>query len=200
MPGIKFTDYIPVSLVVNSPSPTLAADVVTGLPIPTGAFPGNVFYLNEQQANQASVPGGTLFHAGWYMVVQVNSGANSAKVAVGFVGHQYSLTSPSQAIDPSGIVTDAGNGVVIGNNPVVFLNAITPGNYGIVMVAGDGWLNGAAAETLGTVLAYSTAGTVAALSATFANNSTATIAGIVTAASAGAGLVRANIAFSFSAV
>ena len=50
--GIQFTSYIPTSLVGNnSPSPSLAAEIVTGLPIWTGAFPGNVFYLTEQQAN-----------------------------------------------------------------------------------------------------------------------------------------------------
>ena len=52
MPGIQFTSYIPTALVGNnSPSPTLAAEVVTGLPISTGAFPGNATMGNATVAH-----------------------------------------------------------------------------------------------------------------------------------------------------
>jgi hypothetical protein len=194
--GIQFTNYVPTSLVVNSPSPTLAAEAVTGLPIPTGAFPGNAFYLSEQQANQLS-PTGTVFHAGWYMVVQVDAGATAANIALGYVGHQSTIAGSNTA--PGALlVTDASHGLGIGINPVVFLGAVTPGNYTIVQVAGDGVLFGSAAvAAVATVLSYANTGKVAATSATYSNSTNASIAGISKAITGAAGLVRSEIAFAF---
>lgn len=150
MAGIQFTSYIPTALVGNnSPSPTLAAEVVTGLPIPTGAFPGNTFYLTEQQANQLSqspVNGATqlICHAGWYQVVQVAASAVAANIVAGSIGAQAAIpltqAAESVGVPPTAVVTDyatAGTAGLLGCNPVVFLNPVTPGNYTIVQVAGD---------------------------------------------------------------
>ncbi len=191
--GIQFTSYVPQSLVnVNSPSPTLAADTVTGQPIPTGAYPGNCFYLTEQQAQTLS---GNTCHAGWYMVVQVDAGATAGNIALGAVGHQLSIAGGAF------LVTDAAHGLGIGINPVVFLNAVTPGNYTIVQVAGDGSLLASAAiAAVGNILSYANTGKVASASGTYAANLGAANAGISKATTAGAGLVRAEIAFPFGLV
>lgn len=151
MAGIQFTSYVPTALVgVNSPSPTLAGEVVTGLPIATGAFPGNCFYLTEQQANQLSqfpINGAKqlICHAGWYQVVQVSASAVAANIVAGAIGAQAAIPATQNAeianVPPTAVVTDfatAGTALLLGCNPVVFLNAVTPGNYTIVQVAGDG--------------------------------------------------------------
>jgi len=179
--GITFTNYVPTSLVgVNSPSPTLAAEAVTGLPIPTGAFPGNVFYLNEQQATQlslTSVNSAPLLtcHAGWYEVVQVSASATAANIVQGAIGAQAAIptTALTEAANVAlqSVVTDgatAATAGLLGINPVVFLNAVTPGNYTIVGVGGDLSMLLAASQTtvVGQGLLSQTPGTV--LSATTA--------------------------------
>jgi len=179
--GITFTNYVPTSLVgVNSPSPTLAAEAVTGLPIPTGAFPGNVFYLTEQQATQlslTSVNSAPLLtcHAGWYEVVQVSASAVAANIVQGAIGAQAAIptTALTEAANVAlqSVVTDgatAATAGLLGINPVVFLNAVTPGNYTIVGVGGDLSMLLAASQTtvVGQGLLSQTPGTV--LSATTA--------------------------------
>jgi hypothetical protein len=165
---------------VNSPSPTLAAEAVTGLPIPTGAFPGNIFYLNEQQATQlslTSVNSAPLLtcHAGWYEVVQVSASATAANIVQGAIGAQAAIptTALTEAANVAlqSVVTDgatAATAGLLGINPVVFLNAVTPGNYTIVGVGGDLSMLLAASQTtvVGQGLLSQTPGTV--LSATTA--------------------------------
>ncbi|MGP8225632.1 MAG: hypothetical protein ACLQGT_05700 [Terracidiphilus sp.] len=179
--GITFTNYIPTSLVgVNSTSPTLAAEVVTGLPIPTGAFPGNVFYLTEAQANQlsqTSVNSAPLMtcHAGWYMVAQVSSSAVAANIVQGAIGAQAAIpTTAAQEganIALQSVVTDgatAATASMLGVNPVVFLNAVTPGNYTIVQINGDASVLLAASQTtvIGDALLSATPGSCTAGSTT----------------------------------
>jgi len=199
--GIQFTSYVPTSLVGNnSPSPTLAAEVVTGLPIPTGAFPGNVFYLTEQQANQLSavaVNGATQMtcHAGWYMVVQVSPSATAGNIKAGYIGSQYAQSSSSD-IPAAAIVSDADTAFTPGVNPVVFLNPVTPGNYTIVQVAGDTNVYGSAALTEGDVLIYSdTTGEVADSSGSPTFAQLPLVVGIATETTGAAGLGRANVKF-----
>ena len=176
MPGIQFTSYIPTALVGNnSPSPTLAAEVVTGLPIPTGAFPGNTFLLTEAQASQLSqsvVNGATpafVCHAGWYEVVQVSASAVAANIKAGAIGACINVSNTYAAeqasISPQAVVTDGATAATAGllaNYPVVFLNSVTPGNYTIVQVAGDASVLLAASQTVaaGNLLASQTPGTV----------------------------------------
>jgi hypothetical protein len=75
---------------------------------------------------------------------------------------------------------------------VVFLGAVTPGNYTIVQVAGDGSLLASAAVTKGQILSYSTTGQV-----TGGTTIAAAAAGIAKATIGAAGLVRAEISFPF---
>jgi hypothetical protein len=168
--GITFTSYIPTSLVgVNSPSPTLAADPLTNAPIPTGALPGNVFFLTESQANQLSTSALTC-HTGWYAVVKVDASAVAANIVAGAIGAQLSIPTTNAAsqanIPPSCVVTDAATANTAGLlavNPVVFLGAVTPGNYTIVQISGDGSLllaAGATTTSAGVILVSTSAGTV----------------------------------------
>lgn len=159
---IDFTSYIPTSLVgVNSASKTLAAEVATGLPIPTGALPGKAFFLSEKWANQLSavaINSAPLLqcHAGWYMIVQLDAGATAANVSQGSIGAQLSL-----AAGPSDM-TDMSHALSQGINPVVFLNAITPGYYSIVQIGGDATVQLAASQTtaVGSVLLSNSSGLV----------------------------------------
>ena len=173
--GIQFTSYIPTSLVGNnSPSPTLAAEVVTGFPIPTGAFPGNVFSLTEAQANQLSqfpvnAAPQLVCHAGVYMVVQVSASAVAGNIKAGSIGAQAVIPVTSaqsnSTVPYQSIVTDgatAATAGLLGTNPVVFLNAVTPGNYTIVQIGGDASVLLAASQTtvVGQALLSQTPGTV----------------------------------------
>ena len=179
--GIQFTSYIPTSLVgVNSPSPTLAAEAVTGLPISTGAFPGNVFFLTETQANQlsqTSVNSAPLLtcHEGWYAVVQVSASATVSNITQGAIGAMTAIPTTSAQenanIPYSCVVTDgatAATAGLLGVNPVIFLNAVTAGYYTIAQVSGDASILLAASQTtvVGQGLLSQTPGTV--LSATTA--------------------------------
>ena len=172
--GIQFTSYIPTSLVgVNSPSPTLAADPITGTPTYTGAFPGNCFYLSESQAQQLSLT--TVnnavpldCHAGWYMVAKVDASAVAANILAGAVGAQVSIPTTAAAsqasIPPAAVVTDGATAGTAGLGlcPVVFLGTVTAGNYTIVQISGDGNLLLAASQTtaIGSVLTSQTPGNV----------------------------------------
>ena len=179
--GITFTSYVPGALVGNnSPSPTLAAEIVTGLPIPTGAFPGNAFFLTELQANQASQfpvnsAAQLICHAGWYLVVKVDASAVAANIKQGAIGAQLNIPTTQLTetanIPPQAVVTDGATAATagfLGMNPVIFLNPVTPGNYTIVQIAGDASVLLAASQTtvIGQGLLSQTPGTV--LSATTA--------------------------------
>lgn len=179
--GITLTNYIPTSLVgVNSASPTLASEAVTGLPIPTGAFPGNCFFLNEAQASQlslTSINSAPLLtcHAGWYMVAQVSASAVAANIVQGAIGAQAAISTTaaqeSSNIAVQAVVTDgatAATASMLGMNPVVFLNAVTPGNYTIVQLTGDASILLAASQTtvIGDVLLSATPGSCTAGSTT----------------------------------
>ena len=193
--GIQFTSYIPTSLVgVNSPSPTLAAEVATGAPISTGAFPGNVFFLTEAQANQlsqSSVNSAPLMvcHEGWYAVVQVSASATVANIVQGAIGAMTAIPTTNATsnapIAYSCVVTDNQTaGTMLGVNPVIFLNAVTAGYYTIVQVAGDANILLAASQT--TVIGQSLlsqSGAAGVLSATTAL-SLANIANLVGVAEA----------------
>jgi hypothetical protein len=157
---IVFTSYIPGALVGNnSLSKTLAAEVVTGLPIPTGAIPGQAFFLSEKWANQLSafsINSAPLLqcHAGWYMVVQLDAGATAANISQGAIGAQLSLAAGRSDL------TDMSHALQQGINPAIFLNAVTPGSWTIVQIAGDTSVQLAASQTtaVGSILLSNSVG------------------------------------------
>ena len=118
MGQIKFTDYVPLNLVgVNSVSKTLAADNVTGMPIATGARPGESFYLSAKNAAALSTPYFPIY-PGWYRLVQVDPGATAANIVFGAIGGQANITAGG-LLDNN--VTDASNVLNLGIAPCVFL-------------------------------------------------------------------------------
>lgn len=144
----------------NDTSPTSLTDLRTGNPIFAGGLNlGDFFDLTESEANQLSYT--TLpqvqLHAGRYRRVLVDSGATSSNVKVGTVGLMLAGGQPQL-----NRVTSFDKGIV-GAHVVVFLNAITPGNYGFVQELGvASVLMGAtlqkAAPATGDVITYTTLG------------------------------------------
>jgi hypothetical protein len=120
-------------------------------------------------ASQTSV--GTLY-AGRYRRVQVDSGATAGNVKTGTIGLMPSLAAMIADGDSLGkptpnVVTSydqsLGNSVG-GMRPVVFLNAITPGNYGYIQELGIATVLGksglTATPTVGDVIVSTTSGLV----------------------------------------
>lgn len=124
----------------NFSSPSGLTDLRTGNPQYAGGLNvGDYFDLTEAEALQlSSTTIGTL-HAGRYRFIQVDSAATAASVKTGTVGLMKSL-----ALGPN-VVTSLDVGLGGGATPVtsgkaravVFLNTITPGNYGFVQEQGD---------------------------------------------------------------
>ena len=115
----------------NSASPSGVADSRTGQPIYIGGqVIGEYADLTSTEAAGLSAGQiGTLF-SGRYRLVQVDAGATAANVAVGRVGY---LSSPTQGVN---VVTSADKAPAVGLRTVIFLNSITPGNYGFIQELG----------------------------------------------------------------
>lgn len=117
----------------NDTSPTGLTDPRTGNPYFGGGLNlGDFFDLTEAEANALSyttLPAVQL-HAGRYRRVQVDSGATASNVKVGTVGLMGSGQQPQL-----NRVTSYDKGIV-GAHVVIFLNAITPGNFGFVQELG----------------------------------------------------------------
>lgn len=121
----------------NDTSPTGLTDPRTGQPYSAGGLNlGDFFDLTEAEANSLSyttLPAVTL-HAGRYRRVQVDSGATASNVKTGTVGLMVAGAQPQL-----NRVTSYDKGIV-GAHPVLFLNSITPGNYGFVQELGIGMI------------------------------------------------------------
>lgn len=117
----------------NDTSPTGLTDPRTGLSYNAGGLNlGDYFDLTESEAAALSytTSPSVLLHAGRYRRIQVDSGATASNVKTGTVGLMGSGTQPQL-----NRVTSYDKGIV-GAHPVIFLNAITPGNYGFVQELG----------------------------------------------------------------
>jgi hypothetical protein len=111
----------------NFTSPTAMADPVTGAPYYGGALNvGDFFDCTEQEANTMSYATTGTCHAGRYRFIQVDSGATTGNVKTGTIGYMLAGGQPNL-----NLVTSYDKSI-IGAHPVVFLNSITPGNYGFV--------------------------------------------------------------------
>jgi hypothetical protein len=125
---------LPTFLAINASNDTSASsmtDLRTGQPYNAGGLNlGDWFNLTEAEANALSyLTNGTL-HAGRYRRVQVDSGATASNVKTGTIGLMVAGLQPNL-----NVVTSYDKGIV-GAHPVIFLNAITPGNYGFVQEDG----------------------------------------------------------------
>lgn len=115
----------------NDTSPTYIQDLRTGVPIYAGGLNlGDYFELTEAEANGLSQTSVGTLHAGRYRRVLVDSGATASNVKTGTIGLMGAGMQPQL-----NRVTSYDKGIV-GAHPCVFLNAITPGNYGYVQELG----------------------------------------------------------------
>lgn len=115
----------------NDSTATALSDVRTGVTEYGGALnKGMYFDLTEVQANQLSYLTNGKLHAGRYRRVQVDSGATAANVKTGAIGLMVAGLQPEL-----NVVTSYDKGIP-GCHPVIFLNAITPGNWGFVQELG----------------------------------------------------------------
>jgi len=139
----------------NSTSSTGNTDLRTGQAIQGGNLvPGDYFDLTNPEANNLSYSVNGILYAGRYRWVQVDSGATAANVKTGTIGLMPSLAvvglNPLGTRNPPmNIVTSYDQGIGLATNvrPVVFLNAITPGNWGFVQELGIATVLGAASLT-----------------------------------------------------
>lgn len=144
---MPFNPTVPTWVALNAANSTSSSgntDLRTGLAVQGGNLvPGDYFDTTNEEANQLSYPTNGILYAGRYRWVQVDSGATASNVKTGTIGLMPSLATVGPA--PSGIKNPPLNKVTsydqtIGNapgmRPVVFLNAITPGNYGFVQELG----------------------------------------------------------------
>jgi len=140
----------------NDTSPSGVTDQVTGQPIYIGDLNRGVYFdlTNEEAASMSDTLIGKLY-AGRYRRVQVDSGATAANVKTGTIGLMPSLAAMSQDVAPVGVPTEnvvtsydqAIGNAVGGMRQVVFLNAITPGNFGFVQELGVATVLGQASLT-----------------------------------------------------
>jgi len=146
---MPFNPTLPTWLALNaanSTSSTGNTDTRTGLALQGGNLvPGDYFDLTNKEANDLSYQTNGVLYAGRYRWVQVDSGATAANVKTGTIGLMPSLavSSPPNQFGtrnpPMNIVTsyDQSIGLTVGGvRPVVFLNAITPGNWGFIQELG----------------------------------------------------------------
>lgn len=131
---------------VNSTSPTLSVETVTGASIATGSYLGLYWDVTESEAKFRSKTSVGTLHSGRYRVVLVDSAATASNVKTGTIG--LMLAAPTGNGGPTGggvnIVTSYDKGLSVNLRRVVFLNSVTPGNYGIVQELGVANVLGAA--------------------------------------------------------
>jgi hypothetical protein len=124
---------LPTWVAVNAAddrSPTGFVDKRTKLPTYGGGLDvGDYFDLTEREANDLSDVNVGILHSGRYRRVQLNADADPGFTEIGMIGYMPLLLTPNV-----NIVTSADQGVA--GRFVVFLNPITPGNYGFIQEMG----------------------------------------------------------------
>ncbi len=174
---MPFQPILPTWLALNGAndtSPSYFTDLRTGQTIYAGGLNlGDYFDVTNCEAAQLSQTSVGVLYSGRYRRVQVDSGATAANVKTGTIGLMPSLAAIIVDGDPAGKPT--GNIVTsydqpIGNTAggirmVVFLNSITPGNYGFVQELGIATVLGkssltAASPAIGDVIVATTSGLV----------------------------------------
>lgn len=123
---ITFTGSLALNA-CNDTSPSSFTDLRTGQPVMAGGLNVGVYFdPTEAEANQLSYTTNGTLHAGRYRRVQVDSGATASNVKTGTIGYMVAGGQPQL-----NLVTSYDKAIV-GAHGVVFLNSITPGNYGFV--------------------------------------------------------------------
>ncbi|SRR6266436_955643 len=142
---------LPAWVVLNGANDTSAsgmADVYTGFPYNAGGLNlGDYFDCTSLEAFRNCRPSTGILYAGRYRRIQVDSGATAANVKTGTIGLIPSQAAVSQDIGNIGgqlpvsmnVVTSYDKSIGGGGKPIrpfVFLNVITPGNFGWVQELG----------------------------------------------------------------
>lgn len=167
---MPFQPILPIWLglnVDNNASASGLTDPRTGLAYnAAGLNLGDYVDLTDDEAKRNSAQSSTLplLRAGRYRRVIVDSGATAANVKTGSIGLMVAGAQPL-----TNRVTSYDKGIQ-GAHVVVFLNAITPGNYGWVQELGMAWVLGnttiqKAGPTTGDMLFATTGGLVDDLTA-----------------------------------
>ena len=103
------------------------------------------------------------------MVCQIDSGAVAGNLLQGAIVAQKAIPTTQNAsiasVPPSAVLTDGATAATagfLGINPAVLLNAVTPGNFTIVQLAGDASVRLAASQTtvVGSLLLSASPGLV----------------------------------------
>jgi len=137
----------------NDTSPTSFTDLRTGAPVYGGALVlGEYFDLTNGEAQKLQYATNGTLYEGRYRRVLVDSGATASNVKTGTIGCMPSLAVSANDGGPNtpalNVVTSydqaIGSAAGAGMRPVVFLNAITPGNYGFVQELGTATVLGGA--------------------------------------------------------
>ena len=125
----------------NSPSQTGSLSTITNQGYPTGLNPWKVVSLSfaEAQAQQAPSPSIEQLFEGDYMWAQVDSGATVSEVQVGKPAF-YKLQTANNSVDPILTITGPTGKTAQNLFAGVFLNPITPGNWGFIF-NGQGRVN-----------------------------------------------------------
>ncbi|HEY3620753.1 MAG TPA: hypothetical protein VGK96_28450 [Candidatus Sulfotelmatobacter sp.] len=127
----------------NSPSQFGQQDAY-GTQYPSGTTAGKAIAMGPQEAQNLAAPGTQLFD-GFYQWVQVDSGATAANVAAGLAAFIKLDSGPTQGAIPETSYevpqVTSEDQVVIGGGSTnlfagVFLNSITPGNWGFIFNGG----------------------------------------------------------------
>ena len=156
---------LPAWVVLNQSNDTAAsgmADVYTGFPYNAGGLVlGDYYDLTSQEAFRNCKPSVATLYCGRYRRIQVDSGATASNVKTGTIGLLPSQAAASIDIGLIGgklpvsmnVVTSydkaiGASGIVL--RPVVFLNSITPGNFGWVQELGVATVLGAASFSNGS--------------------------------------------------
>jgi hypothetical protein len=165
---------LPAWVVLNGANDTSAsgmADQYTGFPYNAGGLNlGDYFDCTSAEAFRNCKPSVGVLYCGRYRRIQVDSGATAANVKTGTIGLLASQAAASQDIGNIGgalpvsmnIVTSFDKAIGPPNaviRPVVFLNAITPGNFGWVQELGIASVLARATLTNATPLAGDLIGT-----------------------------------------
>jgi len=110
---------------------------------------GKIICLSDAEAAAFSfLTNGTLF-GGLYQLVQLDSGATSANAVVGMAAFLLD-TATGGATGAGGqtyTVTDSAHAAGSGHTVGVFLNTITPGNFGFIQISGKATVQYGAAVT-----------------------------------------------------
>lgn len=132
----KRLNYIPGLMNnTNLPTPNAFTEPITGLAIPgSGLVLGDIMTITPKEAQmlstQPGMPSPFPLYEGDYQFVGVDAAATAANVARGRIAFLLSVARGNL------VVTDGSHALNVNLVTGIFINSITPGNYGWIQIAG----------------------------------------------------------------